>query len=86
MGQRHMRRALLPDRARQAPRVEPADADAARALQPADEVARRAPVRRLRRVPFDDHALGHRIAGFVILGVHADIADMGEGEGHDLPA
>jgi hypothetical protein len=50
-----------------------------------DEVARGAPVRRLRRVPFHHHALGDRIAGFVILGVHADIADMGEGEGHDLP-
>jgi hypothetical protein len=59
--------------------------DAARALQPAHEVARGAPVRRLRRVPFHHHPLGHRIAGFVILGVHADIADMGEGEGHDLP-
>ncbi len=44
----------------------------------------RAPVRRLGRVPFHDQAGGDGIGGLVILGGDADIADMGEGEGHDL--
>ena len=44
-----------------------------------------APVGGIGRAPPDDHALGHRVLRLVILGVHADIADMGEGEGHNLP-
>jgi hypothetical protein len=80
-----MRRALLADRAGQPARVEPADGDPARAPPASPTEVARAPVRRLGRVPFHHHALGHRVGGFVILGVHADIADMGEGEGHDLP-
>ncbi len=85
MGQRHMRRALLADRTGQAPRVDATDGDTPAPLQPFGQGLRRAPAAGGGRIPFDHHALGHRIGGFVIIGVHADIADMRKGEGHDLP-
>ena len=84
MGQGCVRGALLPDRAGQAARVNAADTDAAALAQPFSQFLRRAPVRWFRRVPFDNHALGHRFGAFVIFGGDAGIADMREGESHDL--
>ena len=85
MGQRHMRRALLANGAGQAAGVDPAHADAALGGQPLHQIARGAPVRRFGRVPFHDQAGGNRIGRLVIFGGDADVADMREGEGHDLP-
>ena len=84
VGERHVRRALLADRAGQAAGVDPADADPALLGQPAGKLLGGAPVGGLGRVPLHHHARGHRLGGLVVLGIDADIADMGEGEGHHL--
>ena len=80
-----MRRALLADGAGQATGVDAADPDPPAAGQPVGQVRLGAPVRRFRRIPANHHALGDRVAGLVVFGVDADIADMGKGEGDDLP-
>ncbi len=85
VGERHVRRALLPDRAGQAPGVDAADADPAAPGQPRRQRLGRAPVRRLGRVPLHHQAGGDGVCRLVVLGLDADVADMGEGEGHDLP-
>ena len=84
MGQNHMRRALLADRAGQAAGIDAADADAAAACHPDGQFLGRAPVRGQRRVPPHHHPGGDGVLRLVILGGDAGIADMGEGEGDDL--
>ena len=85
MAQRHMRRALLANGACQAAGVDAADSDAPAPMQPGRKMLCRAPVAGLCRVPFHHHARGHRIGGFIIVGVYAHIADMGKGKGDNLP-
>ena len=84
VGQHHVRRPLLADRAGQAAGVDAADADPAAPLHPVCQVRGRAPVRRLGRVPLDDDARRHRVRRLVIQRGHAGVADVGKGEGHDL--
>ena len=85
MADRHVRRALQPDRPRQPAGVDAADPDPPAPRQPRRELAGGAPARRLGRVPLHHHAGGERILGLVVLGVHPDVADVREGEGDDLP-
>ena len=85
MADRHVRRALQPDRAGQPPGVDAADPDPPAPRQPVRERAGGAPARRLGRVPLHHHAGGDRVGGLVVLGVHPDVADVREGEGDDLP-
>ena len=44
-----------------------------------------APVRSFGRVPLHHHARSNGICCFVVLNVGARVADVGEGESHDLP-
>ncbi len=85
MGQCHMRCALLANGTGQAPRVHTTNRNTSTRSQPIRQLLRRTPVRRFGRVPFDNHAIRNGISGFVIFGIHADIADVGKGECHDLP-
>ena len=84
-----VRHALLADEAGQRARVDAGDADDAARLQPGVEVARGAVVRRLGDVGLDDaaaHAGGRRhVDRLDVLVVDADVADVREGEGDDLP-
>ena len=84
MRQRDMRRALLPDRTSQAAGVDAAHSDAPGRGQPAFEIVGRTPVRRVGRVPFDDHSGRDGLCRFVVVGCGAGVADMRESEGHDL--
>ena len=84
-----VRHALLADQRGQRARVDAGDGDDAARLQPVVELLRRAVVggARDRRA---QHAAAHagrrgEARRLDVLGVGADIADMGEGEGDDLP-
>ena len=79
-----VRGALEADRPGEPPGVDAADADPPAPGQPAAEIVRRAPARRLRRVPLDHHARGDGVGGLVVLGVYPDVTDMWEREGDDL--
>ena len=85
MCQRDMRGSQLPNRAGEAPGVDSADADATPARQPVRKRTGGPPVGRRCRIPLDDETFGHRVCGFFILGVDADVADMRKREDHDLP-
>ena len=84
MCNRHMRCASLTDRAGQAAGVDASDGYAATRRQPVRQMPGGAPVGWLCWIPFDHHARGDRISGFVILRGHACVADVREGESHDL--
>ena len=81
--------ALFADQPRQRPRVEARYADDAAGAQPAVEMFRGAVVRRVGDVGAQHAAAHARRGGEVrrldVLVIGADIADMGEGEGDDLP-
>jgi hypothetical protein len=79
-----MRRALLADCAGQAAGIYAADRNSTPCGQPLRQVLCRAPVAVIGRHPFYDHAGRDWICGLVILGVRAGIADVREGECHDL--
>ena len=84
MGQRHMRCPLLADRPCEPACIHAAHPDASALFKVGGQLFGHAPVRGLGRVPFDDHPCGDRIGGFIVFGVDPGVADVGEGEGHDL--
>ena len=69
----------------QPPRVDAGEADQAVRLEPGIERLRRAVVRRLGDVGAQHEAARRRRRRLDVLAIGADIADMGEGEGDDLP-
>ncbi len=82
-------RALLADARRERARVDAGDADDAALLQPAVEMLGRAVARRTgdrRAQHCAAHArAGGEVRGLGVLDVGADVADVREGEGDDLP-
>ena len=78
-------RAAVADAPRDRPRVDAADARQIVALQPVVERLGRAPVGRLGDVAAQHHAARRRVDALDVLEVGADIADVREGEGDDLP-
>ena len=85
MGERGMGGPLLADGAGQAAGINTADRDAAPCRQPFGQRLDRTPAAGVGGHPFDNHAGGNRIAGFIVFGRGAGVADMGEGKGDDLP-
>ena len=83
--QRPVLRAAAAQQAGQPPGIDTGDADEAAALQPAFEMLRRAPVRRLGDIGAEHQSKRRRSRGLLVVVVGADIADMGKGEGDDLP-
>jgi hypothetical protein len=79
------RRAAVADTNGERPGVDAADTGEIHRPQPVHEAALRPPVARFGDVLRGDEAQRARCGGLVVLGVGADIADMGEGEGDDLP-
>ena len=89
VGDHRVRHALLADQRRQRPGIDAGDGDDAAGFQPIVEVLAGAIVRWLGDVGAE-HAAAHARRGgearrLDVVGVGADIADMGEGEGDDLP-
>ena len=88
MRDHRIRHALVADQGGERARVDAADGDDAARLQPSVEVLRRAIVGRLgdrRPEHAAAHAAGRQAPRLHVFGVGADIADMREGEGDDLP-
>ncbi len=77
--------ALGADVARQRPRIDAGNAGDALHLQPLIEVVRSAEVRGVGDILAQDEAGNAGLLGFDIFHIGADIADMREGEGDDLP-
>ncbi len=84
-----VRHAFLADAGGQRARVDAGDADDAARLQPLVEAPRRAPIGRFGDVGLQDAAgdagTRRRVHRLDVFLVRADIADMREGEGDDLP-
>jgi hypothetical protein len=80
-----VRRAAAADAPRQRARVDPCQPDARMPLHPSGEILHRTEVARRGRVLAHDHAERVRVVGLDVVGIGADIADMREGEGDDLP-
>ena len=78
-------RAAVADTAGDRPRVDAADTRQIVALQPVVERLGRPPVGRLGDVAAQHHAARGGVDALDVLEIGADIADMGEGEGDDLP-
>ena len=78
-------RAAVADAPRDRPRVDAADTRQIVALQPVVERLGRPPVGGLGDVAAQHHAARGGIDALDVLEIGADIADMGEGEGDDLP-
>ncbi len=79
------RRAAIADADRQRPRIHPGQTGDPLRPQPRIQVLHCPPVRRLRDVLLHHEAARGDGGGLDILGVGADIADMGKGERDDLP-
>ena len=85
VGDDAVRRAAVADAAGEGAGVDAGDAGRAVRAQPGVEMLGGAPVRRLGDRAAHDQAARRRRDGLDVLGVGADIADMREGEGDDLP-
>ena len=85
MDDRAIGRAGVPDMAGQASCVDAGDADHVLGFEPGIEMLDRAPVGRVGDIGAQHAAACGRGCRLDILGIRADIADMGEGEGDDLP-
>ena len=83
--QRRMGRTALANGAGQAPGVDAADSDPAVRRHPCVQIPPGPPARRCARNRPDHHARGLGCGGFVVFGVDAGVADVREGENHDLP-
>ena len=83
-----MRHALVANDAGQGAGVDPGQTDHAALGHPSGQIALRAPIGRRCRNIAEDRAAGrgHRALAelFKVFAIDADIADVGEGEGHDL--
>ena len=83
-----VRHALVADQRGESARIHTADGDDAARRKPRIEVLRRPIIGRLGDLAPQHaaaHAAGRQAPGLHVLGVGADIADMGKGEGDDLP-